>query len=108
MVEDAVTDPVRIGQLLASELGADTLLILTDVEFAYVNYETPDQRPLRRPSSEELRAYLDAGEFGEGSMQPKVEACLRFVQQGGERAVITSPEHLTDALTGETGTQISA
>jgi carbamate kinase len=105
---EAVVDKDKTSQLLGSKLGADTLVVLTDVEFAYVNYETPDQRPLRRPSSEELRAYLDAGEFGEGSMQPKVEACLRFVQQGGERAVITSPEHLTDALTGETGTQISA
>jgi len=103
---EAVVDKDKASQLLASELDADTLVILTDVEFAYVNYDTPDQRPLRQPSPKELHTHLDAGEFGEGSMQPKVEACLRFIDQGGERAVITSPEHLMDALAGETGTQV--
>lgn len=105
---EAVVDKDKASQLLASALGADTLAILTDVEFAYVNYDTPDQRPLCRPSPEELRAHLDAGEFGEGSMQPKIEACLRFIEQSGERAVITSPEHLMAALAGETGTQVRA
>jgi len=105
---EAVVDKDKASQLLASELDADTLVILTDVEFAYVNYDTPDQRPLCRPSPEELRAHLDAGEFGEGSMQPKVEACVRFIEQSGERAVITSPEYLMDALAGETGTQVRA
>ena len=105
---EAVVDKDKTSQLLASELGADTLVILTDVEFAYVNYDGPNQRPLCRPSPEELRAHLDAGEFGEGSMQPKMEACLRFVEQRGERAVVTSPEHLMDALAGETGTQVRA
>ena len=105
---EAVVDKDRASQLLASKLGADTLVILTDVEFAYVNYDTPDQRPLCRLSPEELRAHLDAGEFGEGSMQPKVEACVRFIEQSGERAVITSPEYLMDALAGETGTQVRA
>jgi carbamate kinase len=103
---EAVVDKDSASQLLAAELGAETLVILTDVEFAYVNYDTSDQRPLRRTSPEEVRAHLDAGEFGKGSMQPKMEACLRFLRQGGERAVITSPEHLLDALTGETGTQV--
>jgi carbamate kinase len=105
---EAVVDKDKASQLLASALGSDTLVILTDVEFAYVNYDTPDQRPLRRPSPKELRTHLDAGEFGEGSMEPKIEACLRFIEQGGERAVITSPEHLMDALAGETGTQVRA
>jgi len=105
---EAVVDKDKVSQLLASELGADTLVVLTDVEFAYVNYETPDQRPLCRPSLEELRAHLDAGEFGEGSMKPKIAACLRFIEQGGDRAVITSPEHLMDALAGETGTRVRA
>jgi len=105
---EAVVDKDKTSQLLASELGADTLVILTDVEFAYVNYEASDQRPLRRISTEELRAHLDAGEFGEGSMRPKMEACLRFIEQGGERAVVTASEHLMDALAGETGTQVRA
>lgn len=105
---EAVVDKDKTSQLLASQLAADTLVVLTDVEFAYVNYDTPDQRPLYRPSPAELRAHLDAGEFGEGSMQPKIAACLRFVEQGGDRAVVTSPEHLMDALAGETGTRVRA
>jgi carbamate kinase len=105
---EAVVDKDKTSQLLASELGADTLVVLTDVEFAYVSYETPDQRPLCQPSPEEVRAHLDAGEFGEGSMRPKMEACLRFLKQGGERAVVTSPDHLMDALAGETGTRVRA
>lgn len=105
---EAVVDKDTTSQLLASELDADTLLILTDVEFAYANYDTPDERALRRVSADELRSHLDAGAFGEGSMGPKVEACLRFLEQGGERAVITSPAHLMDGLAGETGTQIHA
>lgn len=101
---EAVVDKDHTSRLLASELGAETLVVLTDVEFAYRNYETPDQRPLRRSSPEELRVHLDAGEFGQGSVQPKVAACLRFVETGGERPLIT----LLDALAGETGTQVRA
>lgn len=103
---EAVVDKDNTTQLLASELGAGTLVCLTDVEYAYVNYDTPDQRPLRQVSSETLRTHLDAGEFGEGSMRPKVEACLRFVEQGGKRAMITSPERLRAALAGEAGTRV--
>lgn len=104
---EAVIDKDKVSQLLASDLGAETLVILTDVECAYVDYGGPDQQPLRRVTSQELRSHLEAGEFGEGSMQPKVEACLRFVEQGGERAVITSPDRLQDALSGEAGTQVT-
>jgi carbamate kinase len=105
---EAVVDKDRTARLLASDLGTDTLVFLTDVEFAYVNYDTPDQRPLRRASPEEVRAHLDADEFGRGSMHPKMEAAVRFVERGGERAVVTPPEQLVDALAGETGTQILA
>jgi carbamate kinase len=104
---EAVVDKDKVAQLLASELDADTLLILSDVEHAYVDYGGPNQRPLRRITAEELRAHLDAGEFGEGSMRPKIEACLRFVEQGGERAVITAPDRLEEALSGEVGTQVT-
>jgi carbamate kinase len=103
---EAVVDKDRTSRVLASEIGAGVLVVLTDVEYAYVDYGGPDQRPLRRVTADELRTHLDAGEFGEGSMQPKVEACLRFVEDGGERAVITAPDGLTDALAGEGGTQV--
>lgn len=103
---EAVVDKDKASQLLASELGTDTLVILTDVEYAYVNYDEPDQRPLRQISPEKLRTHLDADEFSERSMRPKIEACLRFVEHGGNRAVVTSPDHLMDALSGDAGTQI--
>ncbi|MFB6159672.1 MAG: carbamate kinase [Haloferacaceae archaeon] len=105
---EAVVDKDRTSRLLAAELGADTLVVLTDVEFAYANYGEPDQRPIRAVSAGELREHLDAGEFGAGSMRPKVEACLRFVEGGGERAVITSPDRLLAALDGAAGTRVRA
>ena len=103
---EAVVDKDKTSQLLAATLGAETLVVLTDVECAYVDYGDPGQKPLGRVAAADLRTHLQAGEFGEGSMRPKVEACLRFVEGGGERAVITSPERLTAALAGEAGTQI--
>ncbi|RLM90749.1 carbamate kinase [Halobellus sp. Atlit-38R] len=105
---EAVVDKDGTSRLLAAELGSETLVILTDVEYAYVNYGEDDQRPLRRVGADELRSHLDAGEFGAGSMRPKVEACLQFVDGDGERAIITTPEQLTDALAGDAGTQVYA
>jgi len=103
---EAVVDKDRTTQLLATALGADTMVVLTDVDHAYVNYGGPDERPIGRIETDALRAHLDAGEFGEGSMQPKVEACLRFVAAGGERAVVTTPERVSAALAGEAGTRV--
>lgn len=103
---EAVVDKDKSSQLLASGLGAESLVMLTDVEYAYVDFGTSDQTPLETVTAEELRRHLEAGEFGEGSMQPKVEACLRFVEQGGETAVITTPDRFEDALTGDTGTRV--
>lgn len=104
---EAVVDKDLTSQLLASKLGAQTLVVLTDVEYAYVNYADPDQRPLRRVAPDDLRTHLEAGEFGEGSMQPKIEACLQFVEAGGAQAVITSPDRLESALAGEAGTRVT-
>jgi carbamate kinase len=103
---EAVVDKDKTAQLLAAELDAGTLVILTDVEYAYLNYGEPEQRPLRDVTPRELRDYLEAGEFATGSMRPKVEACLRFVEGGGERAVITSPDQLREGLEGTAGTQV--
>ena len=105
---EAVVDKDRTSQALATALGANTLAILTDVDHAYVNYGEPDQRPLEQVAATELRAHLDAGEFGEGSMAPKVEACLRFVDAGGERAIITTPDRLAAALGGDGGMRVVA
>lgn len=103
---EAVIDKDRATRLLAEQVDAETLVVLTDVEYAYLDYGSPDQRPLEDVTPEQLRKHLDAGEFGEGSMKPKVEAALGFVEDGGGRAVITSADNLRDALDGDTGTQV--
>jgi len=104
---EAVVDKDRATRVLASDIGASRLVILTDVEFAYVNFGEPDQRPLRNVPVDELRTHLENGEFAPGSMRPKVEACLGFVENGGELAAITSPENLEAALEGRAGTRVS-
>ncbi len=102
---DAVIDKDLAAALLAKELGADALLILTDVPKAYIHYGTPEQTALDRVTASEMRAYAAEGHFKAGSMGPKVEACLRFVDAGGE-AVIASLTEVVQALTGEAGTHI--
>jgi len=105
---EAVIDKDRASALLALQLGADVLAILTDEEFVYLDYKRPTQRPLTRVTSEELEAYYRAGHFPPGNMGPKVESVLRFLHGGGSKAVITSYEHLRDAVAGWTGTRIVA
>lgn len=105
---EAVVDKDRTSALLASVVGAELLVLLTDVTYAYVDYGGPDERPLRDVGPADLRAHLDAGEFGAGSMAPKVEACIEFITSGGGRAVIAQPDDLAAALAGETGTQVRA
>jgi glutamate 5-kinase len=102
---DAVIDKDLAAALLARELGADALLILTDVPRAYVHYGTPEQAALDRVTASEMRAYAAAGHFKAGSMGPKVEACLRFVDAGGE-SVIASLTEVGPAMAGRAGTHI--
>lgn len=101
---EAVIDKDLAAQLLARHVGADTLVIATDVAQAMIDYGTPEQRPIGRVGVAELRAYAAAGQFAGGSMGPKVEALLRFADAGGARGVITSLDHLGDALHGRAGT----
>ncbi|MFC6988849.1 carbamate kinase [Haloplanus sp. GCM10025708] len=105
---DAVVDKDRTSQLVATDLDAETLVFLTDVEFAYRNYGTDDQTPVEDVDAAAVRDLLDAGEFGEGTMRPKMEACARFVEAGGDRALVTTPENLDAALDGETGTRVES
>jgi carbamate kinase len=104
---EAVIDKDRATRLLASELGARSLVVLTDVEYAYVNFGESTQRPLRDVTRDELRRHLQHGEFAAGSMRPKVEACLQFVEAGGALAAITSPDNLEAALEGRAGTRMT-
>ncbi|PLK20714.1 carbamate kinase [Natronobacterium gregoryi] len=103
---EAVIDKDRAAQVLATDIGADEFLVLTDVEAVYQNFGTEDEERLDELTTEEASELLESGEFGEGSMAPKVEACIEFVENGGDRAIITKPETATEALDGETGTKV--
>jgi carbamate kinase len=103
---DAVIDKDSASVLLALQLKAELLVISTDADFVYVNYRKPDQRPIEHIDAAELRRLYEAGQFPPGNMGPKIAAALRFVEHGGERALITSYERLAEAMRGHTGTHI--
>ena len=102
----AVVDKDRACALLARELHADRLVILTAVERVCLHYGRPEQRELAELTLDDCARYLAAGEFAPGSMQPKIEACMDFVGAGGGTAVITSLERAAEALEGHCGTRI--
>lgn len=102
----AVVDKDRASSLLAEQLDVDLFLISTGVEFVALHYNTPQQQDLRHIPATELAGYLAAGHFGAGSMAPKIEAVLQFVQRTGKPALITDPDHITQALAGTTGTWV--
>ncbi|MBZ0284977.1 MAG: carbamate kinase [Anaerolineae bacterium] len=102
----SVIDKDRCSALLALTLRADLLMISTGVEKVALNFGKPDQRELDRLGLEDAKRYLSEGHFGVGSMLPKVEAAIDFVQNGGPRAIITDPFHLEAALNGEAGTHV--
>lgn len=101
---EAVIDKDLGAVVLARAVGAEILVIATDVEHAVVGWGTPDARPLGRVPVSELRAYFSEGHFASGSMGPKVDAACRFVEGGGRTAVITSLARIGQALDGATGT----
>ena len=103
---DAVVDKDRLASVLAAELEADVLLILTDVDGVYLDYGQPSARRLARLTLAEADDLLQSGVLGRGSMEPKVEAAAAFVRLGGERAVIAQLEHGVAALGGSAGTTI--
>ena len=106
---EAVIDKDLGAALLAREVDAEALLILTDVEHAIVGYGTPAAEPVRDVTAARLRAYQAEGHFASGSMGPKVEAALRFAETGGGRRAIISALHVAvEALAGRTGTQVTA
>lgn len=101
---DAVIDKDRSCSRLAQELNADVLLILTAVDHVYINFNKPNQEALSFLTSEQALKYIDEGQFAQGSMLPKVEACLDFVKTPGRVAIITSLSKAVGALNGKTGT----
>ncbi len=102
----AVIDKDRASSLLATKLGVDLFLISTGVEHVAVNFNTPQQKNLTDVTAEEMRKYMAEGHFAPGSMLPKIEAVLNFLDNGGKTAVITDPPNMARALKGETGTRI--
>jgi carbamate kinase len=106
---EAVIDKDLTAAILAREVDADTLVIATDVPNVMIDFGTPSVRPLGRITVAQMREHAAAGQFARGSMGPKVEAALRFVEGGGSRAVITSLEHIADAVTSDdAGTVLTA
>jgi carbamate kinase len=103
----SVIDKDRATALLASGIKADLLLISTGVEKVALNFNKPDQRWLDRMTLNEARLYMEEGHFAKGSMQPKIEAVIAFLQSGGQQALITNPENIARALAGHTGTWIT-
>ena len=102
---DAVIDKDLAAALLAKDVAADALLILTDVPKAYVHYNTPEQQALDTVTLSDMEAYATAGHFKAGSMGPKVKACMRFVAEGGT-AIIARLTDVVPAMAGEAGTRI--
>lgn len=103
---EAVIDKDRASALLASRLGVDLFAISTDTDFVYLDYKTPAQHPLRQVTAAEIEAHHRDGHFPAGNMGPKVESVLRFLRNGGKAAVITSYDHLWEAVQGRAGTHI--
>lgn len=103
----AVIDKDKSCAKLAADLNADMLVILTAVDRVCINFNKPDQKELAEITLEEAKQYISEGHFAPGSMLPKVEACMSFVEAGnGRAALITSLEKAGLAMTGETGTKI--
>ena len=96
------------AELLAEQVDADALLILTEVEKVAINFGKANQQDLGHLSLAEAARYAEEGQFGVGSMLPKVEAAMRFVRANpGKRAIITSLDKCLDALEGKTGTVVA-
>jgi carbamate kinase len=102
----AVVDKDRASSLLARELRADLFIMSTGVEKVAINFNKPDQQELDEMTLVEARQYLADGQFAAGSMRPKIEAAIDFVQMGGPCAIITNPPNLARTLNFSAGTRI--
>ena len=104
----AVIDKDYVSALLAQNLAADCLLILTGIDCVTINYRTPNEKPLHNISVDEAKRYIDAGQFAPGSMLPKMEAAVQFARsKSGRQTIITSLDKLSLAMLGKAGTIIS-
>jgi carbamate kinase len=104
---DAVVDKDRVSAILASQLGAEVLMILTNVDAVFEDWGTPAARPIRRMTVEQAERMIGGGALDAGGMKPKVEAAAAFVRQGGKRSIIARLSEGPAALRGESGTTIT-
>jgi carbamate kinase len=102
----AVIDKDRASCLLAKNLGAEKFILSTAVDRVSLNYGKPDERQIDRMTVAEARGYLEEGHFPAGSMKPKIEAAIEFLENGGQEVIITQPHLLADAVHGRAGTHI--
>lgn len=103
---EAVVDKDLVSAIIARDVDAAKLVILTGVDQVFVDFGQPTQRPIDRMSAEQARAYMAEGQFPPGSMKPKIEAALGYLEQGGREVLITSIDKLAQALEGKSGTVI--
>jgi len=103
---EAVIDKDLSSSLLARNLGADTFIISTVVDAIYLNFGKENQNPIRCATLSEIKKYMEEGHFNPGSMKPKIEAIVEFLEGGGKKAIVTSPENLLRAIEGKAGTTI--
>jgi len=104
----AVIDKDWASSLLATEINADLFIISTGVEKVAINFNKPDQKWIDFMDVDVAKKYIEEGHFAKGSMLPKIEASIQFLENGGEKVIITSPEKLYDAILGNTGTHITS
>lgn len=103
---EAVIDKDLASSLLATNLEADTFIISTAVDAVYLNLGKENQKSIPRATLREMKQYLAEGHFKPGSMKPKIESIIQFLEGGGKKAIITSPENLLKSVRGESGTTI--
>jgi carbamate kinase len=104
----AVIDKDYASSLLATDIGAELLLISTTVDAVYLNFGRPDQRALSHMTVPEAKAFLKEGQFAPGSMEPKIRAAIQCLERGVQQVIISSQEHMVAAVRGEGGTRILA
>jgi len=105
---EAVVDKDWVSGLLAKELKIERMVISTDVQHVCLNYKKPEQEAIYQMTVQAARDYLVQGHFAEGSMKPKIETAINFLEAGGQEVIITDPQHLVDAVEGNAGTRITS
>ena len=104
---EAVIDKDKATSLLASQIKADLLVFVTSIDSVYLDFGKKSQKALRKMGAAEAKRHLKDGHFAEGSMKPKIESSLRFLENGGKKVVICSIDDITKALEGKAGTAIT-